>query len=286
MTQQPILVLGATGKTGSRVVTALRDRHVPVRVASRFPERHTDGHLFDWQDRSTWTAALEGVAGVYIVPLDGVPATPDFVAQAVAANVKRIVLLSARGVDTPGYFGDADPANEARRDAERAVRASGTAWTVLQPGWFAQNFSEGMFRDELLTGELRLPTADSATTFIDVEDIAAVAVAALLDEGHAGRTYELSGPRALTIAEALSEITAVTGRPSRYVPVDPGIYHAELLAAGLPEADAQSWIAALSPIHRGLEAKLSDGLQRALGRAPRDFTDFVKSANATGAWTP
>ncbi|MYW04046.1 NAD(P)H-binding protein [Streptomyces sp. SID3343] len=284
--QGRILVLGATGKTGSRVVTALRNRDVPVYVASRSPQGHVDGRYFDWQDRSTWAPALEGVTGVYIVPLDGVPATPDFVAQAVAANVQRIVLLSARGVDTPGYFGEADPANEARQDAERAVRTSGVTWTILQPGWFAQNFSEGQFRDEILTGELRLPVGASAATFVDVEDIAAVAAAALLDDGHAGRTYELSGPRALTVAEALAEITAATGRPSRYVAVDPAAYHAELVAAGLPEADAQSWIAALSAIHRGLEAKLSDGLERALGRSPRDFTDFVESANAAGAWTP
>lgn len=279
-TQLPILVLGGTGKTGSRVVTALRARGATVRVASRSAEQR-----FDWTDDRTWGPALAAVSAVYLVPLDGVPTGPAFVRRAVDAGVERIVLLSARGTDVPGYFAADDPGNQARLDLEAALRASGIEWTILRPGWFAQNFSEGFFRDEVRAGELTLPTGAASVSFVDTEDIAAVAVAALLDPGHAGETYELSGPRAVTFDEALAEIAAVTGRQARYVPVDPAGYTAELIARGLPELDASMWASALNGIHRGLEAKISDGVQRALGRPARDFTDFVRAAAATGAWT-
>ncbi len=279
-TQHPILVLGGTGKTGSRVVDALRARGAAVRVASRSAEQH-----FDWSDDSTWAPALAGASAVYLVPLDGVPTGPAFVRQAAAAGVERIVLLSARGTDTPGYFAADDPANLARLELEAAVRDSGAQWTILRPGWFAQNFSEGFFRDEIRSGELYLPAGSAAVSFVDTEDIAAVAVAALLDPGHAGRTYELSGPRAVTFDEALAEIAAATGHRARYIPVEPAAYTAALVDQGLSELDAGIWTSALNGILRGLEAKVSDGIPRALGRPGRDFTEFVRTAASTGAWT-
>src|SRR5882672_1366965 len=196
MARKPILVLGGTGKSGSRVATQLRQRDVPVRVASRSAE-----HPFDWQSQDTWAPALDGVDAVYLVPLNGTPFTSPFVERAVDAGVRRIVYLSARGVNIPGYFGENNPWTVSHLDGERAVRASGIDWTILRPGWFAQNFSEGMFLEPVLAGELRLPAGDGACSFIDTEDVAAVAVAALLEDGHAGMTYELSGPAALSFHE-------------------------------------------------------------------------------------
>ncbi|MEU0935897.1 NAD(P)H-binding protein [Embleya sp. NPDC005971] len=279
--QHPILVIGGTGKTGSRVVDALRARGAAVRVASRSAEQH-----FDWYDDSTWAPALAGVSALYLVPLDGMSTGPAFVRQAVATGVERIVLLSARGTDTPGHFADDDPANHARLELEAAVRDSGAQWTILRPGWFAQNFSEGLFRDEIRAGELYLPTGSAPVSFVDTEDIAAVAATALLDPGHAGETYELSGPRAVTFDEALAEIAAATGHRARYIPVEPAAYTAALVERGVPEFDAGLWTSALNGILHGLEARISDGIPRALGRAGRDFTEFVRAAAPTGAWTP
>lgn len=271
MADNRILVTGGTGKTGRRVVSRLTALGIPVTVGSRTGEPR-----FDWLDESTWDAALDGVAGVYIVPLDGSPAVPAFIRRA-AADGRRLVLLSARGVDVPGYYGSEDIGGQLLN--EQALRDSGAAWTILRPGWFAQNFDEGFFREAIDAGELRLPTGDAACSFIDVDDIAAVAVAALTEDRHVGEIYELSGPRAVTLAEATAQVAAAVGHPVRYVPVEPEAYIAELVAAGVGPDDARLWTAALGAIHRGLEAKISDGVPRALGRNGIDFADFVQAAD-------
>jgi uncharacterized protein YbjT (DUF2867 family) len=263
------LVVGGTGKTGSRVVGRLRDLDIPVRVAARSAEPG-----FDWEDESTWAPVLDGVRGVYIVPLDSSFLTSAFVRRAVDVGVQRIVLLSARGVDVPGYYGDDNPATDSHLDGERAVRESGVTWTILRPGWYAQNFNEGFFLDQVRAGELRVAAGDGAAAFVDVDDIAAVAVAALTQDGHAEAIYDLSGPRALTFHDVAEEI----GGGLRYVPLTEDEYLAELVSQGMPPQDAQLWSAALDPVRRGLEGVVSDGVSRALGRAPKDFRDYVKTA--------
>ncbi|MFB7373437.1 NAD(P)H-binding protein [Streptomyces sp. NPDC056222] len=277
MTKQPILVTGATGKTGSRVLTLLRTQGAPVRVASRAGEPR-----FDWLDRATWDSALDGVKAVYLVPVDGELLTRPFVERAVELGIERIVLLSGRGVEVPGYSGEASIAGATHIDGESAVRDSGVAWTILRPAWFAQNFSEGIFLDAILAGELRLPAGDGAVSFVDAGDIARVAVAALTEEGHDGQTYELSGTQALTIAQAVAEISGATGRDIRYVPLSPEDFVAELTGRGWAAAEAEDYAEAVSPIRRGMDSHLSDGVARALGRQPRDFTDYVKAS--VGAW--
>lgn len=277
MTKHPILITGGTGKTGGRVVSRLRAQGAPVRVASRSGEPP-----FDWFDRATWDAALDGVKAVYLVPIDGELLTRPFIERAVELGVERVVLLSGRGVDVPGYSGEANIAGATHVDGEAAVRDSGIAWTILRPAWFAQNFSEGSFLDAILAGELRLPAGDGAASFVDAEDIAAVAVAALTEDGHGGQIYELSGPRALTIADAVAEISGATGRAVRYVPLSPGEFVAELTGQGWSSAEAEDYAEAVSPIRRGMDSHLSDGVRRALGRQPRDFTDYVKAS--VGAW--
>ncbi|MFF3121428.1 NAD(P)H-binding protein [Streptomyces sp. NPDC057908] len=280
-TDRPVLVVGGTGKTGRRVVERLREQGVETRVASRSGETP-----FDWDDRGTWGAALEGVAAAYIVPLDLAPSrTPALVEQAVASGVGRLVLLSARGTDVPGYFGDSYDGTGPHMEGEIAVRASGVPWTILRPGWFAQNFSEGVFRDGVMGDELALPAGDGAAAFVDADDIADVAVAALTRPGHEGQVYELSGPRALTVDDALAEIAKVTGRRAGYVPVPEQEFVAGLVAQGMSPEEAALWTDAMKPIRTSREAPVVDGVQRALGRPPRDFGTFVRKADDAGAWT-
>ncbi|APU15023.1 hypothetical protein UA74_14835 [Actinoalloteichus fjordicus] len=280
MTHDPVLVIGGTGKTGRRVTARLEAADIPVRVASRSGTTH-----FDWLDETTWDAALTGVTAAYLVPLDGANRTGALIRRAEELGVPRLVLLSARGVDTPGYFGADNLAGEGHLAGEAALRDSDTDWTILRPGWFAQNFSAEPFLTPIRQGELRLPAADGAATFIDVEDIAEVAVTALTaaDDAHTGATYELSGPRPLTIAEALAEIAAATGHQARYVPIPVEDFIADLVAQGAPAAEAEIWAAGLTPIRENFEARVSDGVHRALGREPRDFTDYVAAAAAAGA---
>ncbi|MFJ7191562.1 NAD(P)H-binding protein [Streptomyces bacillaris] len=276
----PVLVLGGTGKTGRRVAARLRDLGVEVRAASRSGETR-----FDWESPDTWAPALKGAAAVYIVPLDTEPSpTPAFVEQAVAAGVRRLVLLSARGVDVPGYFGSPLLDDGPHLRGEQAVRASGLAWTILRPGWFAQNFSEGVFLEGVRDGELALPVGDGRAAYIDVDDIAAVAVAALTEDGHDGEVYELSGPRALSVPEVLDEIAKASGRRAAYAPLEEAAFRDALVVRGMTEVEADLWTAALDPIRTSREAPLKDGVHRALGRPPRDVSDVFRDAAAEGAW--
>ncbi|MFJ6510651.1 NAD(P)H-binding protein [Streptomyces sp. NPDC091406] len=279
--QGPVLVTGGTGKTGRRVVARLRELGVETRAASRSGDTP-----FDWADPTTWGPALEGATAVYIVPLDTSPSpTIPFVQQAVASGVRRLVLLSARGVDVPGYFGPGHDVGGPHGEGERALRASGVDWTILRPGWFAQNFSEGVFLDGVRDGELALPTGDGKAAFIDADDIADVAVAALTEDGHAGEEYGLSGPRALGIADVLDEIAKETGKRAAYVPLDSSAFRAGLVAdQGFTDEEAGLWTDALIPITTSREAPVLDGVRRALGREPRDFADFVREAAARGVW--
>ncbi|MFF2851374.1 NAD(P)H-binding protein [Streptomyces sp. NPDC058001] len=272
-TKHPILVTGGTGKSGRRVVSRLRALGTPVRIAARSAEPP-----FDWRDRTTWDAALDGVRTVYLVPLDGELLTRPFVERAARLGVERVVLLSGRGVDVPGYSGEANSAGATHVDGESAVRDSGLAWTILRPAWFAQNFSEGFFRDAILAGELRLPAGDGAASFVDAEDIAEVAVAALTEDGHTGQTYELSGPRALTMADAVAEISRASGRAIRYVPLSHREFVTELIGLGWSAAEAEEYAEAVGPIRRGLDAGLSDGVPRALGRPARDFSEYADAS--------
>ncbi|WP_090934606.1 NAD(P)H-binding protein [Nonomuraea jiangxiensis] len=279
MSEHPILVTGATGKSGRRVVNQLRARGLPVRAAAR-----SGRHVFDWTDRGTWDAALEGVRSVYIVQLDGTKLVRPFVERAVRHGVRRIVLASGRGIDLPDYAKDSSGILEGLLDSEAAVRESGLEWTISRPGWFAQNFSEGFFADAVRAGELRLPAGDGAASFVDAEDIAAVVVAALTEDRHAGQIYELSGPRAVTLTEAVATISKATGRDIRYVPLSVADYVAELVLQGLPPADAEAFADVIAPLREGRDEYVSDGVRRALGRPPRTFAEFAESTAVAGGW--
>ena len=274
MTQHssPILVLGGTGKTGRRVAQRLEARGVPVRIGSR-----SATPAFDWEDRDTWPAALAGVGGVYVsfYPDLAVPGAADAVgalaAQAVAAGAERIVLLSGRGEE------------EAER-AEQRVRAVAPRATILRATWFAQNFSESFMAEGILAGEVALPADGVPEPFVDVEDIADIALAALTGDDHAGELYELTGPRPLTFGDAVAEIAAATGRAIAYVPTPIDAYAAALTGAGVPPVEVALITYLFSEVLDGRNARVADGVQRALGRPPRDFGDYARDAAASGAW--
>ena len=276
-----ILVLGGTGKTGRRVTDLLNARGVPVRVASR-----SSRHRFDWYDESTWAPVLDGAGVAYVAPPvepEAAPRVAALVRLAHTRGVGRMVLLSGRGVGSPGREA---PTYAGTFSIEEAVRGCGAAWTILRPSWFAQNFSEDFLLPEVLAGEVRVPAGDGREPFIDAGDIAAVAVESLLDPRHAGQSYDLSGPRTLTFAEATAEIARATGRRISVVDVPPEDYVAELLSYEVPPSVAQTFGDLFTVIRRGLSDSVSDGVHQVLGRPPRDFADYVNEVAASGAWTP
>lgn len=280
MTNTPTLVLGGTGKTGRRVAAQLQARDVPVRAASRSSEQR-----FDWYDETTWEPALDGIEALYVVPManaDAVELTAAFTKLAAARRVDRVVLLSGRGVDRPGHEAGVFQAALAVEDA---VRDCGAAWTILRPSWFMQNFSENYLLHSVLAGELRVPAGNGAEAFVDADDVAAVAVAALTEDSHTEQIYELSGPRTLSFGAAMTEIGDAIGRPIRYIALSPDDHVAELVEHGVPTAEAAVVGQLFEVIRLGLSDHVSDGVALALGRAPRDFADYARTTAATGVWT-
>lgn len=266
------LVIGGTGKTGRRVVERLEAQGLPVRSGSR-----TGEPPFDWEDRATWTAVLQGMTHVYVTfyPDLAVPGATDairtFTDLAAKSGVQRLVLLSGRG-------------EEEAQKCEQIVQQSGLEWTVLRASWFNQNFNEGFLHELVLGGNIYLPVGDVREPFIDVDDIADVAVAALTEDGHTGRVYELTGPRLLTFAEAAAEIAAATNHPIQYTQIPHEMFVSGLEAQGVP-ADA-IWLMSylLTTVLDGRNSHLTDDVQRALGRPPRDFSDYVRQTAASGVW--
>ncbi|MBC6459741.1 NAD(P)H-binding protein [Actinomadura sp. HBU206391] len=270
--EKTTLVLGGTGKTGRRVAERLTARGLPVRVGSRSGEPP-----FDWDDPATWEPVLRNVESAYVayqpdLAFPGAAAAiRSFSELAVRSGARRLVLLSGRGEEEAAI-------------SERAVRDSGAEWTILRASWFSQNFSEHFLLEPVLGGEVAFPAAAVAEPFVDVEDIADVAVAALTEDGHVGRLYELTGRRLLTFAEATAEIAEATGREVRYVPVTPEQYASALVEYDVPADYAKLLTELFARVLDGRNAHLADGVQRALGREPRDFADYARDTAATGVW--
>ena len=195
----------------------------------------------------------------------------SFVELALASGIRRLVLLSGRGEE------------EAQR-AEQVLQDSGADWTILRCSMFSQNFSEYWLRDPVVSGEVVLPVGNVGEPFVDADDIADVAVAALTADRHVGQLYELTGPRTLTMAEAVEEIAKAVGRDIRYVQVSADQYASALVEAELPAEFVWLVNYIFTTVLDGRNAHITDGVQRALGREPRDFADYARDAAASGVW--
>ncbi|MDO8189469.1 NAD(P)H-binding protein [Conexibacter sp. JD483] len=272
-TQDITLVTGAAGKTGRRVAEQLERRGIAVRRAGR-----STSPAFEWERPETWAPLLEGAGSVYIayapdLALPGAAETVGaFARQAVAAGARRLVVLSGRG----------EPQAEA---AERAVAAAGADWTVVRCSWFMQNFSESFFAEPLQEGTLALPVDGVREPFVDCDDVADVAVAALTESGHAGRVHELTGTRLLSFDDAVAAIAAASGRRLDYVPVTAEQYADGMRGAGVPEEAIALTAHLFAEVLDGRNESLTDGVRQALGRPPRDFADYAAAAAATGVWS-
>jgi uncharacterized protein YbjT (DUF2867 family) len=283
------LVIGGTGKTGRRVADRLIAAGCQVRIGSR-----SAALPFDWEKQDTWDRAIQGVKAAYVTyqPDLTVPGALEtvraFFDRAIASGVEKLVLLSGRG--------------EAEAEqAEQALQATSVDWTILRfskgeatpTSWFFQNFSESFFLDPILAGQVALPVVGSiAEPFVDVEDIAEIAVAALTDPQHSRQLYEITGSKALTFPEALAkpllwriaEIARATGRNIKFVSVSADDYRAELVRQGVPDDYIGLVLYLFSTLFDGRNIPLADGVQRALGRSPRNFSDYVRQTAATGIW--
>lgn len=267
----PVLIIGGAGKTGARVNTLLKQRGIATRPVSR-----STSISFDWTRPASWSAALDGVSKAYVtfqpdLSVDGADAAIAELSElARRKGLERVVLLSGRG--EPG----------AQR-AEAALRASGVPWTTVRASWFNQNFSEGYLLDGVRAGEIALPAGAVPEPFIDADDIADVVVAALTDERHANKLYEVTGPRALTFAEAIKEISVTVGRPIRYTQISPEDFVISMRAYA-PEDIVQLLNELFTVVLDGRNCQVANGVQQAIGRPATDFSDYARKVAAAGAW--
>ncbi len=270
--QDLTLVLGGAGKTGRRVVDGLKAGGQAVRVGSR-----SAVPFFDWDNEASWDASLDGVTAVYVTyaPDLAIPGAADaikaFVQKAKRHGVTRLVLLSGRG-------------EEEAQACERIVQASGLEWTIIRASWFNQNFSEGAFIDMVVNGAITLPAGDTPEPFVDIDDIAQIAVAALTEDRHAGEIYEVTGPRLMTFADIAAELSRATGREIAYVGVPHAQFVAEISKSGAPREVAWMLDYLFATVLDGRNAHLTDGVERALGRPPKDFADYARETARTGVW--
>jgi uncharacterized protein YbjT (DUF2867 family) len=266
------LVTGGTGKTGRRIIERLREKGVPTRVGSR-----SASPAFDWNNEAGWDACLDNVEAVYInyAPDLAMPGAKDaiqaLVDKARVAGVQRLVLLSGRG-------------EEEAQACEKIVMNSGLEWTVVRASWFFQNFSEGAFIDMVLANQITVPAGDTLEPFIDVDDIADVATAALTQPGHAGEVYEVTGPRLLSFTDLAGILSAELGREVSFVDVPHEAFVEGVRASGAPADVVWMLDYLFATVLDGRNASLNDGVQRALGREPRDFVDFAREIAASGIW--
>lgn len=266
------LVIGGTGKTGRRIVEGLKANGHDVRIGSR-----SAVPAFDWDVEKSWSDSLKGVTSVYITyaPDLAIPGATDaiqaFVIKAKRAGVKRVVLLSGRG--------------EAEAQAcEKIVQGAGMEWTVVRASWFNQNFSEGAFIEMVLNGAITLPAGETPEPFVDVDDIADVAIAALTEPGHNGEIYEVTGPRLMTLTDVAAELSSALGRQIAYVDIPHEAFVSEVSNSGAPKEVAWMLDYLFSTVLDGRNAYLTDGVQRALGRPPKDFAQYARDVSKTGLW--
>jgi len=270
----PILIIGGGGKTGHRVDTLLQKRGIATRPVSR-----STTPSFDWTRPEGWSDALEGVSAAYVTfqPDLAVPGASAAIEElsrlAVEKGLGQVVLLSGRG-------------EEGAQKAEKILQASGLNWTIVRASWFQQNFSEAFLLDGVLAGEIALPVGDVREPFISVDDIADVVVTALTKEGHGRRLYEVTGPHAITFAEAVDEISREVGRPIRYIQITPEQFVAGMREDKVPADLIDLYHELFTQVLDGRNTQVMHGVEEALGRPPRNFSDYVRDTAATGVWSP
>ena len=273
MEKENILVIGGTGKTGSRIVARLEALGHNIRIGSR-----SATPIFDWHKPENWDATLAGMDKVYITyqPDLAVPGALESIEQLVKvskrANVKKLVLLSGKG----------------EREAqlcEQIVIHSGLDYTIVRASWFNQNFSENFLLEPILDGLVALPQAEAQIPWVDTDDIAEVATKALTEDIHNGQIYELTGQRTLTFKDAVAEIAKASNRDIAFVPISVKEYGDGIRKTGLHEDFIWLIEYLFTEVLGNPElAEVSHDIEKILGRKPIDFSEYAAATAETGIW--
>jgi uncharacterized protein YbjT (DUF2867 family) len=276
-----ILVTGAGGTVGSEVVRQLESTRAPFRAAyfsrgkvDAARARGLDAVLIDYSRPETLRAACQGSDRLFLLGPSAANQTQlerNAVEAAKAVGVRHIVKLSVWGAAEEAF-----EFAKVHRPVEKAIEASGVAWTFLRPNGFMQNVVTYMGETIKAEGAIYSAVGDAKISHVDVRDIAAVAVKALTEPGHEGKAYTLSGPEALTYAEMAAELSKVLGHSVRHISLSPAEYRSGLLAAGIPEGMAE-WLLDLERYYReGQASRITHDIQQVTGREPRRFAQYAR----------
>ncbi|PAM91582.1 NmrA family transcriptional regulator [Flavobacterium sp. IR1] len=273
MDKKKILVLGANGKTGRRVVERLKKvNEVDIRIGSR-----TADLPFDWENPNTWVPVIVDVDSVYITfqPDLAVPGAVDIIRRfsklATENGVQKMVLLSGRG-------------EKEAQICEEIIKKNAKNWTIIRASWFNQNFSESFFLDPIIAGFVALPKAQTLEPFIDADDIAAVVEACLLQDKHNHQTYELTGPRLLTFPDVINEIAQATNRTISFQELSLEEYIQMLREYEVPEDYIWLINYLFEQVLDGRNASVTTDIEKVLGRKATDFSVYAKETAKTGIW--
>ncbi|OXB04356.1 NAD(P)H-binding protein [Flavobacterium pectinovorum] len=273
MKTQKILVLGANGKTGSRVIERLQNnKNVEIKIGSRTAETP-----FDWENPETWNAVLTGTDAVYITfqPDLAVPSAAEIIQKftflASKLGVQKMVLLSGRG-------------EKEAQVCEEIVKNTAKNWTIVRASWFNQNFSESFFLDPILSGFVALPRAEALEPFSDANDIADVVTACLLQDKHNGQTYELTGPELLTFPQAVAKIAAASNKKIEFQALSLEEYTQMLQEYQVPEDHIWLINYLFEQVLDGRNSSVTNDIEKVLGRKATDFSAYAKEAAKTGIW--
>jgi ergot alkaloid biosynthesis protein len=273
-----ILVTGGRGKTGRRLVAALREEGFPYIVASREPSAIEGSVYFDWTKRSTWDAALDGLGSVYLVapPLvaEAAGTMIDFAALAMERGAKRFVLLSASLLPLGG---------PAQGQVHLWLKENAPEWAVMRPSWFMQNFSEGQHRSTILAmGKIYSATGEGRVPFISADDVASVAKTLLTSAAPPNRDFVLTGGRLLSYDEIADLIGGATGRPIVHARIDAEELARVYASRGLSEPYARALASMDAAIARGEEERITACVHDLTKRDPKSFEEFIESEK--NAW--
>jgi len=273
-----ILVIGSTGKVGGALTEALIRAGQSVRAATRSPERFTasDGVepvRFDYTDTSTYASALDGVDRIFMMePQPSLDVASDkrmipFLEEA-AKGDRKIVLMSSASVE----YDDTEPL----RRVEVALERSGSAFVVLRPNWFMDNFHTWWLEPIKEANVIPVPAADARSAFIDSRDVADCAAAVLLSDRFDKKTFTLTGPEALTYEQAAATLSKKSGREIQYVPIDDESFTASLVDVGLPLDTAEYLTGLFRATRRGTAATPSKDVEALTGNKPRTLETYAE----------
>lgn len=254
-----VLIIGASGKTGQRVAHRLEQRQIAYRGVSR-----NTSPAFDWNLPEHWRVALKGIKTVYLTysPDLAIPQAKEhikaFCEAAISANVEHIILLSGRG-------------EPAAQDCELVLQQSGLDWTIIRASWFLQNFTEGEFAPLVHAGEVALPAATTLEPFIDIDDIADIAVEAITSPQLRNQLFEVTGPELLQFPDVVNIINEITGQSIGFTPLKVDDFIEYLSQQGTPPEVYELLRYLFTEVLDGRNAHVTDGVQRALNRPATDI---------------